>query len=463
MYQLHNFSFPKDFIFGVADADLQVIGEEHTLKNEGSEPTMWTHFAQSPTSGVYQNQTPLDGIDRYHRWKEDIEIMKQLGIKDYRTSVSMSRVMTRDRKPNEKALDWYKTYFEALKKAGMTIYATIYHWELPQYLHEQGGWTNRETVQYLVDHALIVQKYLGQYIEEYFILNEPFQSTFCSYHSGEHAPGEKNLQHALAALHHTLLAQGNVFHALKSVDSKLKLSTVYNPRVTYAASSSPEDVMGAKYAFGYQTAVFTDPLYRGVYPEYMMEVFEGKMPKIEPNDLATMKVGDGLNAFGVNFYRGTVNMADPTSDVRWKEVRYPQGIVNGLGWPVNVRPTYAESFYDLLRELYHRYESYGMKQIYITENGTCWDDKVNEKGEVDDEFRIFYLREHLTQMAKSMLSGVPVKGYFLWTLMDNYEWDLGYKPGSNFGIVHIDRTTMNRIPKKSFYWYKDVVEKHVLS
>ncbi|MBI3954983.1 family 1 glycosylhydrolase [Candidatus Gottesmanbacteria bacterium] len=461
MYQLNYFQFPKEFKFGVADADLQVIGEKHTLKNENSEPTMWTHFAKK-SDIVYQHQSPLDGIDRYHQWKSDIEILKNLGVKDYRTSISISRVMTRGRKPNEKALKWYANYFKLLHKNGVRIYATIYHWELPQYLSELGGWKNRKVVDYLVDHAKIIYEYLGEYIEEYFILNEPFQFTFDSYHNGWHAPGEKNLKGALSAVHNALLAQGMIFKTLKGLNKKLKLSTTYNPSVTYAASSSSLDVKAAQYAFGYHTSMFTDPLYLGKYPDYMMDIFESKMPKIEKGDMETIKVGAGLHTFGVNFYRGKIVKYDPGSETKYTEVKYSQGIANGLGWPIHIPPTYPEALYDLLRELYHRYESYGMKQIIITESGTCWDDKIGKDGKVNDEFRIFFLREHFRQVQKAILAGIPVKGFLVWTLMDNYEWELGYKPGSNFGIVHIDRQTMKRIPKNSYYWYKEVIRSRKL-
>lgn len=461
MYQIRYFKFPTDFKFGVADADLQVIGEKHTLKNEHSEPTMWTNFAQI-NGHTYQNQTPLEGVDRYHRFNEDIELLQKLGIKHYRTSVSMSRVMTEERKANAKAIDWYKRYFSLLKKKGIKIYATLYHWELPQYLSVKGGWKNRETADYLADHAKIVYQNLGEYIEEYFILNEPYQATFESYHLGVHAPGEKDLSGALSSVHNILLAQGKVYALLKSYSSKVKLSTAFNPTITYAASSSQEDIEAARYMYGYQTAMFTDPLYRGEYPDYMLRLFGNKMPKIKAGDMETIKVGSGLNSFGVNFYRGKIIRYDKTSDIRCSEVRYPQGIKNGLGWPVSIPPTYPEAFYDLLRMLYHRYESFGMKQIYISENGTCWDDQPDSGKKVEDEFRIFYLREHLNQIQKAILSGIPIKGYFLWTLMDNYEWDLGHMPGSNFGLVYIDRSTLDRYPKKSFYWYKDLISRKTL-
>ena len=461
MYQLKDFRFPKDFKFGIADADLQVIGEKYTLENESSEPTMWTHFAKN-SGKVYQNQTPLEGINRYYQWKEDVILMKELGVNHYRTSISMARVMTRDKKPNMKALDWYKTYFSHLRKNGIKVYATLYHWELPQYLSEKGGWKNRATAEYLVEHAKIVQKYLGEFIDEYFILNEPYQATFESYHLGVHAPGEEDLQIALASVHHILLAQGLVFQVLKSVDKNVKLSTAFNTTVSYAASSSPEDIKAAQYQFGYQTGMFTDPLYLGKYPDYMLELFGNKMPKIANNDMDIIKIGKGLHAFGVNFYRGRIVQYDKSKDVKFSEIRYPQGITNGLGWPVSVPPTYPEAFYDLLCQLYYRYESYGMKQIYITENGTCRNDKVNKNGEVDDEFRVYYIREHLRQVQKAILASIPIKTYFLWTFMDNYEWDLGHKPGSNFGLIHIDRQTLKRTPKKSYHWYKKVIEEKIL-
>ena len=461
MYQLNNFTFPKDFKFGVADADLQVIGEKHTLKYERSQPTMWTHFAKT-SKEVYQNQTPLEGIDRYNQWKNDIKLMKELGIKHYRTSVSMSRVMTRDKKPNEKAIKWYINYFTNLRKNGIKIYATLYHWELPQYLSERGGWKNRETTEYFVEHAKIVHKYIGEYIDEYFILNEPYQATFESYHIGCHAPGEKNLKGALAAVHHILLAQGMVFRALKNLDKNIKLCTTYNPTVSYAASDSPDDIKAALYAYGYQTGIFMDPLYMGKYPEYLMEIIGDKMPKIENGDMETIKVGGGLHAFGVNFYQGKIIKYDPKTELKFKIVYQPQGIRNGLGWPIFVPPTYPEALYDLLRELYCRYESYGMKRIYITESGTCWNDYVNKNGEINDEFRIFFLREHFRMVQKAILARIPVKGFFVWTLMDNYEWEQGYRPESAFGIVHVDRKTMKRIPKKSFYWYKELIKRRVL-
>lgn len=461
MYQLQTFTFPSTFKFGIADADLQVIGEKSTLKHENSEMTMWTHLAR--TSGkVYENHTPLEGIDRFYRWKEDIKLMKELGSQHYRTSISIARVMTRDRKPNNKALEWYKRYFTAIKKARISIYATLYHWELPLYLHQIGGWKNREIVNYLTEHAKIVYTHLGKYIDEYFILNEPFQFTLDSYHNAVDAPFERSLKGGLVAVHHALLTQGMIYKMLKSLDKKVKLSTTYNPMVTYAASSTKNDLKAAKYAWGYHTGIFTDPLYLGMYPDYMARLFGNNMPKIKNGDMKTIKVGSGLHSFGINFYLGKTVQYNSKSENKFVDVRYPQGISNGLKWPVYLPPTYPEALYDLLRGLYQRYENHGMKQIVITESGTCWNNQINEKGEVDDEFRVFFYKEHFKQVAKAILSGIPIKGYFVWTLMDNFEWTSGYRPEAAFGIVHVDRKTLKRTPKKSYYWYKEVIKSRTL-
>lgn len=461
MYQLKDFHFSKKFKFGVAEADLQVIGEKYTLKNENSEPTMWLNFSKNSPE-VYKNQTPLDGIDRYNRWKEDVKIIKELKCKHYRTSISMARIMTRDRKPNFKAIDWYKTFFSYLRANNINIYATLYHWELPQYLADIGGWKNRDIIPYIVDYAKIAYKYLNEYIEEYFILNEITQATFYSYHLGEQAPGEKNLKGALTTVHHMLLAQGLVFQALKELNKSIKLSTVYNPSVTYALKNTPKDIQAAQYAYGYHTSMFTDPLYCGNYPDYMLSLFKSKMPKIEKNDMNIIKIGNGLYTFGVNYYRGKTVKYDPDSEVKFTEVRFPQGVKNGMGRPIYVAPTYPEGLYDLLCELYHRYESYGMKRIYITENGASWPDVIDKTGKIKDDFRIYFLNEHIKQVQKAILKGIPVKGYFVWALMDNYNWSAGYRPESVYGLVHIDWKTMTRTPKESYYWYKKLIRTGIL-
>lgn len=461
MHQLKYFRFPKDFKFGTADADLQVIGEKHTLKHENSEPTMWLNFAKT-SELAYKNQTPLEGVDRYHRYKEDIALMRLGGIKHFRTSISMARTMTRDKKPNMKAIEWYKKYFSHLRKNGIKIYATLYHWELPQFLSEQGGWKNRKTIDYLVEHAKIVYQYLNEYIEEYFILNEPVEYTLYGYYFGRQAPGEQDLKGGLATVHNTLLAQGLVFRTLRDLDKKIKLSTVYNTATMYALTSSPADVQAARFASDLITGMFTDATYIGKYPDSVMERFKKKMPKIEDGDMEIIKVGKGLHAFGVNYYKARTIRYDKNQEHQFEEVTFQPGIKNMLGRPIYMPPVYPEGLYDLLCELYHRYKYFGMTKMYITENGGSWPDMVGKDGTIDDEFRMFYLREHLRQVQKAILKGVPLETYFQWTFMDNYNWNAGYRAESIYGLVYVDFKTMKRIPKQSFFWYRDLIKTGLL-
>lgn len=462
MYHRDQIRFPESFIFGVADADLQVIGEAACLKEENAAESMWLEFGRQPDR-IWGGHSTLPGVDRYHRWSEDIGIIERLGVSHYRTSVSMSRVWREDGSVNEAAIEWYRRYFSALRERGISVYATIYHWELPQFLSRRGGWKNRETAEWLVKHATVVAERLGDLVTEYFVLNEPFQSTFESYFYGVHAPGERTFEGGLLSVHTILLAQGMAVQAIKEVQPGARISTVYNPSVTYAATARECDIEAAKRASEFQTLIFTEPLYRGVYPQFVLSKFGHLFPRTLEADLRAMHVGAELNAFGVNYYRGKIIERDENHPFEFREVRHPQGIVNGLGWPVFVPPTYPEGLYDLLTELYFRYGPVGMKGLYITENGTCWGDKPDERGEVADDFRIFYLREHLAQVHKAMLAHVPVKGYFVWTLLDNFEWDLGYRPESCFGLVHVDRATMDRTPKKSFDWYGSLVRTRSLS
>jgi len=209
-----------------------------------------------------------------------------------------------------------------------------------------------------------------------------------------------------------------VFHELKKINPQIKLSTVYNPSITYSYSTDKKDILAAWHAFGYHTTLFTDPLYLGKYPEYMVKLLGDNMPDMEKDDMEIIKIGSGLESFGVNYYRGKIIQHNESRDVKFNEVIFPHGITNGLGWPVSTGPTYPDAFYDLLCQLYNMYKEFGMKQIYITENGTCWNDTISPDGKVIDEFRIFYLREHLQQVNKAILAKVPIKAYFLWTLMD---------------------------------------------
>lgn len=454
--------FPKDFKFGIADADLQVIGENNTVKFEHSEPTMWNHFAKN-SGKCYKNQAPDEGIDRYHFYKHDIELMKSLGIKHYRTSISMSRILKRNGDVNKKAIQWYRKYFKMLRQSNINIYATLYHWELPQYLSELGGWKNLKSAEHLAKHASAVAENLGEYIEEYFIFNEARHVAIRSYYEGLHAPGEKNLRGALLAAHNILIAHALAYNALRSINKNLKIGTVLSLSPSYAHSLDKQDLLAAQYSNAAKNLWFIDPFFLGKYPESMIEVYGKNMPKVSDIDMKFVKIGNNFYSVGINYYKGAIVKYDSQNDRKFKEVYVKNGPTNDLGWPMYIPPYYPEGLYDLLNQAYFSYKDYGLKKIYVTENGmalkTPWDGKSKI---VNDERRVNYLREHIRQVHKAIKRGIPVEGYFAWTLMDNYEWAEGYRPESCFGLIHVDRKTMKRVWKKSAHWYRKLINSYVL-
>jgi beta-glucosidase len=449
-------TFPKDFIFGVADADLQVIGEGNTLKEENSCPTMWSHFAEH-SGKCHENASPHSGVDRYHRWPEDINLIQELGVSAYRCSISMSRLLTSEGEVNPKAVQWYRRYFQALAAANIKIYATLYHWELPQFLQERGGWAQRKTATWLFKHGMAAMEAFGDLIQDFFILNEPWCAAMNSYHTGAHAPGDTDITQALLAAHHLLLAQGMIVREAKTRFPQMRLGTVYNVETSYAASGSAEDRAARSLANDYFNGWFFEPTYVGQYPPALVAAYGERMPEFSAEDLELIRVGHLLDYQGINYYNGGIKAHNPATDLGYETIVDPTLGTNDLGWPVFTPPHYPEGLYDILCELYHRYQNAGMSNLMITENGmalsSAWDGKSQV---VPDPRRISYLREHLGQAYKALLKGVPLTAYFAWTLMDNYEWAEGYRPESCFGMVHVTRDTLTRIPKESYYWYQSV-------
>lgn len=451
--------FPEGFRFGVADADLQVVGEAHTISSEGSCPTMWGELAA--TSGaVFENSTPHEAIDRYNRFSEDVGFITALGVKNYRTSVSMSRLLKQDGTVNTKAVEWYRRYFSQLTKAGIGIHATLYHWELPMYLHEKGGWTSRATVDMYVKHVEAVHEHLGDLISEYHLINEHVCIALFGYHVGWHAPFEKDFGKALLAGHNLLIAQGLGFNALKSRDASAKISTVCNPMTVYATETTSAGLQAQALQMAYSTYWWIDPLFTGVYPEDAQAAWERYLPKISASDMSTIKIGAGLESLGLNYYCGMMVAPDETSVTKGQWTRRDFGIKNGLGWPVYVPPEYPSGLYDLLLSLHNRYALLGLKKLRITENGCAYRSERLPNGTINDQFRIDYIEAHLKQVHDAILAGVPVDAYFAWTLMDNYEWAEGYRPDSAFGLIHVDRKDFTRTPKASYHWFKNVVARH---
>jgi len=255
-----------------------------------------------------------------------------------------------------------------------------------------------------------------------------------------------------------------IFDALKSKDKAAKVGTVYNLQTTYANSSSPEDLKAAEYADAYSNGWFLEPLYLGHYPQSLQELFEGSMPETSKADMEIIKIGSRLHALGINYYRGETVEWDAASDIKSRPVELEGGPTNDLGWPIYVPPYYPEAFTDILQQTYYRYRDQGLNRIYITENGMALNSPWDGKSEVvNDSRRIEYLKAHIKQVHDAILQGVPIKAYFLCTLMDNFEWCHGYKPDSCFGITYVDRKTMKRVRKQSSMWYEQLIRTRTLN
>jgi len=450
------FHFPSNFMFGVADADLQVIGEDACVRHENAQPTMWSAFAAD--GRTWNSESPAEGIDRYHRWKSDADLMVAHGVRNYRTSVSMSRLLDSSGRVNKKAVEWYRAYWSYLRSHGVRIYATLYHWELPQAIVEKGGWLSQDAVSMFVKHAVAVREHLGDLIDQYFTLNEPWCSTMLSYHQGKHAPGDVSLRHALLAAHNILLASGQAMRELLAKDPTLKIGVVLNSQAHYAASADEADLRAQRIADCYFNRWFYDPLFLGRYPEEILSVFGGHLPEFAPADMEVIRVGNLMHSLGVNNYCGEIVRADSSRDLGYSSVKVPGGPENDLGWPVFVSPTYPAGLYDILLQFYHSYRGHGLKRIFITENGMALRSNFDAEGRLlPDLRRIDYYRHHLQQVYEAKLAGVPIEGYFAWTLMDNYEWAEGYRPEGSFGLVHVDRATLERTPKESLRWFSRVM------
>lgn len=449
--------FPPEFRFGIGDSDLQVIGEEHCLALEGSEPSMWLEFCRQQ-GRIWNGDTPLRGVDRYHRWREDVAVLADLGLRHFRTSVSVSRLLRRDGTPNPAAVRWYRDFLGGLRARGIDTYVTLYHWELPQFLQERGGWTSYETVEFLARHAAVACEELGDLISEYFTINEPWCAAFLGHHQGVHAPGEHSLSRALSAAHHLLLANSAMAGELWRRDPGLRVSVVLSTLPCYALTSSPEDLRAVRLADAACNGWFLDPLFHGRYPEELRALVEPHLPQLAPGDLREIQVGARMHAVGINNYYGLMVEDDPAADLRYRSRLMQDAPTNDLGWPVFMPPYYPSGIYDMLHQIWHAYRGFGLKRIYVSENGMAERPLFDENGRLrTDHRRIAYLSEHLERVVKAVRAGVPVEAYFAWTFLDNFEWEHGYRPESSFGLVHVDRGTLERTPKASAAWYAELV------
>ncbi|MBL8063642.1 MAG: beta-glucosidase [Anaerolineales bacterium] len=442
------YEFPKDFIWGAATASYQIEGG---WNEDGTGESIWDRFSHTPGK-VQDGDTGDVACDHYHRWEDDLEMIKKLGLKAYRFSVAWPRVL-----PNgsgmvsEAGLDFYNKLVDCLLKLDIEPYITLYHWDLPQKLQDKGGWPSRDIVEPFVEYADIVTRALGDRVKNWITFNEPWVSAFVGYEQGRHAPGHTHRGEALAASHHLLLSHGKAVPVIRANSRDANVGITLNLTPKYPASPSIADRDAATWDDGYLNRWFLDPLTGRGYPADMVESFGDLMFPIQPGDMKAISVP--LDFIGVNYYTRNIVRSDKISEAENAAPTIIRGDeITEMDWEV-----YPEGLYKTLGRLYFDYD---FPVIHITENGAAFVDTVNADGEVDDPARLSYIERHLKQVHRAIEAGIPVKGYFAWSLMDNFEWGFGYS--KRFGLVYVDYETQKRIIKSSAKWYREIIAKNAV-
>ncbi len=445
--------FPKKFIWGSATASYQIEGG---WDRHGKGESTWDRFAHTP--GKIKNNDNGDvANDHYRLWKKDIGLMKKLGLQAYRFSISWPRILPTGRgKVNQKGLDFYSRLVDGLLDANITPFATLFHWDLPQVLGDEGGWAVRSTAEAFVEYTDVITRTLGDRVKNWTTHNEPAVVAWLGYEMGVHAPGLKDISLAVRSAHHLLLSHGLAMPVIHRNSSNSEAGIVLNIGWKAPASNSTADMHLASLDDGKWFRWFADPVYARGYPADMVEYFSklGAFPNgldfAQKDDMKVIAAPTdfiGLNYYGRNLHRADVTDNDPQIDFplpktpeHWTEMdweNYPDGLTGSLG---------------------RVYFNYQPRKIYITENGASYSTPPDENGNVPDLHRTNYLRTHFAAAYRAIQAGVPLAGYFVWSLMDNFEWSFGFD--QRFGIVWVNFETQERIIKDSAKWYKTVIKKN---
>jgi len=450
--------FPADFIFGTATASYQIEG---AVAEDGRTPSIWDVYSHTPGKIAGGDNGDI-ACDHYHRFGEDVALMKQLGLDSYRFSLAWPRIKPDDGPVNAAGLAFYDKLVDELLAAGIDPAVTLYHWDLPQTLEDRGGWRERATAERFAEFTAVAAGHLGDRVKRWITLNEPFCSSILGYSEGVHAPGAQEGEGALRAAHHLMLGHGLAAQAVRAAVPAAQVGITLNLASVQQVSDSPEDVEAARRCLLVSNLIFTDPVLAGKYPEHAKDVWSPitDFSWIRDGDLETAH--QPLDFLGVNYYfpsRPQATAPDEpepanrvASDLGYELQEREGEYRTEMGWPVD-----ADAFTDLLTWLRDTYGEQ-LPPIYITENGIACPDIVHSDGRIDDQDRIRYVSDHLKAVRGAMAKGVDVRGYYLWSLIDNFEWARGYQP--RFGLVRVDYDTLERTPKASFDWYRDVIATH---
>lgn len=440
--------FPADFTWGTATASYQIEGG---VADDGRTPSIWDTFTRTP--GAIADGTTGDITDdSYHLWSDDIAVMEELGVDAYRFSISWSRLVTPEGELNPAGVDYYRALATGLNARGITPWATLYHWDLPQYLEDAGGWLNRATVDAFVHYAELAVQSLGDVIGHWITLNEPWCSAFLGYASGHHAPGKQLGTQASHAAHHLLLAHGRAVTTIRWLQPQASVGITLNLYSVHPASDSDADRDAARRADGMQNRFFLEPVLTGRYPaDVLVDLGEQGWFTARAGDLA--EIAQPIDFLGINYYSrhtaaagerggapGGAPSANPGSEfVRFLDTGAPK---TQMGWEIH-----PDGLIDVLEQA-HSYAP--QLPLFITENGSAWPDDVRPDGSIDDPERRDYLQGHIAACAAAIQRGLPLRGYFAWSLMDNFEWAWGFS--RRFGLAYVDYTTQRRTVKSSGKW-----------
>jgi beta-glucosidase len=438
--------FPPAFAFGVASSAYQIEG---AATEGGRGESIWDRYCRLP-GRIANGETGDVACDHYHRYVEDLDLMATLGIRLYRFSIAWPRLLPDGKgRPNTAGIDFYRRLCEGLRERGIVPMATLYHWDLPQAVHDDGGWASRDTAFRFAEYADIAYEALGDLVDSWLTQNEPWVTAFEGYGYGTKAPGEQDWPTALGVAHHLLLSHGLAVRAFRGRRGwKGEIGIALNLTPAYPLNGTAEDRAAAQLMDGFHNRWFLDPVLRGGYPVDMVDDLErrfGPLEAIRPGDLET--IAEPIDFLGVNYYFSARVYADPDEPVLGVSVAPPVETTTAMGWEVT-----PNSLYELLLRVKREY---GDIPLVITENGAAFDDEPPTNGYVDDPQRLAYLRTHLESLRRAMAAGVDVRGYCAWSLLDNFEWQHGY--AKRFGIVYVDYETLRRIPKGSALWYQKLI------
>jgi beta-glucosidase len=443
--------FPESFLWGVATSAYQIEGAHD---EDGKGPSIWDRFTRWEAH-ILNGDNGDVACDHYHRYREDVALLRTLGIPAYSLTLAWTRILPEGRWPvNRKGLSFYSRLVDELLEAEIQPVCTLFHWDLPQALEDAGGWPSRETADYFAEYARVVFDHLGDRVRVWATHNEPWVCAFLGYAHGVHAPGRCDYTLAYQAAHHLLLSHGKAVQVFRQGGYSGKIGLILNLNGLVPATDREEDAAATRRVHDETHAMFLDPVFKGTYPQTLFDYIGPHQPRVHADDLAI--IHQPIDFFGLNYYNtdlvsfdlfGGLNKArlTPLSSSGWGRTE--------MGW--GIHPA------GLANEVLYLKENYGNPYLYVTENGCATPDVPDDAGFVNDGERIRFLQAHLQALHQSIRDGANVHGYFVWTIFDNFEWERGYS--RRFGLVHVNRSTQRRTPKQSAHWYRDVIRQNAIT